>query len=72
MKIELDKKDIETLLKILIDYEGVMMKRIINEIRKKDFSNVIRKQDFIFNFLQPLRFKIKNQELKQKEEGILK
>lgn len=68
MKIELEKKEIETLLKVLSDYESVMMKRIITEIRRKDFRNVNGKQEFIFNFLQPLRFKIRNQKLKQANE----
>lgn len=68
MKIELEEKEIETLLKVLSDYEGVMIKRIMTEIKRKDFRNIKGKQEFIFNFLQPLRFKIRDQELKQKKE----
>lgn len=68
MKIELEKKEIETLLKVLSDYESVMIRRLLTEIRRKDFRNVKGKQEFIFNFLQPLRFKIRDQELKQEKE----
>ena len=69
MKIELEKKEIETLLKVLSDYEEVIMKRIMTEIKRKDFRNIKGKQEFIFNFLQPIRFKIRNQELKQEKES---
>lgn len=72
MIIKLEKEEIETLLKILSDYESVMMRRIMTEIKKKDFRNIKGKQDFIFNFLGPLRFKIRRQELEQTEEGVLK
>ena len=69
MKFEISEKEIETLLKILSDYENVIMKRLINEIRKKDFKNIKGKQDFIFNFLTPFRIKLTEQKIKQEERN---
>lgn len=67
MIIELTEEEAETLCKVLSDYEKVLHRRVINELKRKDYRNYRGKLDFCELFLKPMHFKIKTALLQTKE-----
>lgn len=66
---ELTEKEIENLIKILSDYELVLLRRIANEWKKGDFRNIKGKQDFIRNVIKVIKYKLLDKLNKRTKEN---